>query len=74
MYKNALNTLYPSCKTETKLALLNYLKDRAGRLNTTYADFLKRIYCDGYKDMVYFGIMANTLNKHFVISRRSRHV
>ena len=74
LIRNALNTLYPSCKTETKIVVLNYLKDKADLLDTTYMNFMGSIYGNGYKDAVYYGIMANVLNKHFDINRRRRNV
>lgn len=74
LIRNALNTLYPSCKTETKIVVLNYLKDKADLLDTTYMNFMGSIYGNGYKDAVYYGIMANMLNKHFDINRRRRNV
>lgn len=70
----ALTTLYPACKTAAKISLLNYVKREANTLKTSYPDFLKRAYRSGQKDEVYYGIMANTLNKCFYEIRRAGHV
>ncbi len=71
---NALSTLYPSCNTAAKISLLNYMEREAASLKTTYMDFLKRSYSSGQKDDIYYGIMANILNKCFDRMRRSSNV
>ena len=71
---NALVSLYPSCNTLAKIRILNYMERDASSLKTTYMDFLKNAYRDGQKDEIYYGIMANILNKHFIGMRRSAHV
>lgn len=71
---NALATLYPSCNTAAKIDLLKYMEQESAALRTTFMDFLKKAYSDGKKDEVYYGIMANMLNKRFDNMRRSSHV
>lgn len=71
---NALSSLYPSCNTATKILILNYMKQKANSLMTTYEDFLKKAYRNGQKDEVYYGIMANILNMCFDKIRRVYHV
>ena len=70
----ALHSLYPHCKTETKITILNYIEREAVLLKTTYMDFLKKIYSQGTKDELYYGIMANQLNKYFDKMRRTSRV
>ena len=67
---NALATLYPTCNVTAKIAILNYLEKNAASLKTTYMEFLKRAYSSGQKDEIYYGIMANVLNKCFSKTRR----
>ena len=71
---NALSTLYPSCNTAAKISLLNYMEREAASLKTTYMDFLKKSYSNGQKDDIYYGIMANILNKCFNRMRRASNV
>ncbi len=71
---NALATLYPSCNTIAKINLLKYMEQESASLRTTYTAFLKKVYSDGKKDEVYYGIMANVLNKCFDNMRRLSNV
>ncbi len=74
LLSNALCYLYSFGKTESKIHMLNYV-ERAGRsLKISYIDFLEKIYSNGIKDEIYYGIVANMLNKHFVKMRRACHV
>ena len=66
----ALYTLYPSCNAQAKLAIVNYMKRRAAAFKTTYNGFMSIIYSGGYRDEIYYGIMAQSLNKHFDRIRR----
>lgn len=71
---NALVSLYPSCNTEAKIAILNYMERAAASVKTSFNAFLEKVFSDGTRDEIYYGIMANTLNKHFVKLRRTSHV
>lgn len=71
---NALASLYPSCSSAAKIDILKYMEKEATSLRTTYMDFLKKVYSNGQKDEIYYGIMANMLNKFFDKMRRSSHV
>lgn len=71
---NVLTALYPLCNAETKLRILNYMERKATFLRTSYMDFLKKAYANGEKDAVYYGIMANKLNKQFQAIRRKNCV
>ena len=71
---NSLATLYSSCNTAAKIRILNYMERDAALLRTTYRDFLKKAYSGVQKDDIYYGIMANMLNKCFYNMRRINHV
>ena len=71
---NALISLYPSCNMEAKIAVLNYMERNATLLKTTFEHFLDKVFRDGTKDEIYYGIMANMLNKQFTKIRRMSHV
>jgi superfamily II DNA or RNA helicase len=70
----SLAFLYPSCNSSTKIDMLKYMEKKAASLGTTFMDFLKKAYSSGQKDEIYYGIMANKLNKVFDKMRRSSHV
>ena len=67
---NALAGLYPFCKTEVKITILNYMRRKAKLLKLTYEGFLDKVYNGIFKDEVYYGIMADRLNKRFHNIRR----
>ena len=71
---NAMISLYSSCNTEAKIAVMNYMEQNATLLKTTFKGFLERVFEDGVKDEVYYGIMANMLNKQFAKIRRKSYV
>ena len=70
----SLASLYPNLNTAAKINLLNYMEHESATLKTTYVEFLKKAYSGGKKDEVYYGIMANQLNKSFARLRRTRNV
>jgi hypothetical protein len=57
-----------------KIDILKYMEKEAASLGTTYMDFLNKAYSSGQKDEIYYGIMANALNKFFDKMRGSSHV
>lgn len=71
---NSLASLYPSCSSEAKIDMLKYMEKEAASMRINYMDFLKKAYSGGQKDEIYYGIMANMLNKYFDKMRRSSHV
>ncbi len=73
LYKGIVS-IYAFSKTETKIALLNYMEQSSRTLNATLNDFFERIYQKGTKDEIYYGIMSYTLNKFFKDMRRASHV
>ena len=74
LLNDALAARYPFCKTETKILLLNYLERESASLKTTFMEFLRKVYNNGVKDEIYYGIMANIMNKHFDSIRRTNNV
>ncbi len=71
---DAIVALYPSCNTESKIKILNYMKRKATSIKVTYEGFLDKVYNDNFKDEVYYGVMADRLNKRFHDIRRLRYV
>ncbi|WP_294411279.1 DEAD/DEAH box helicase [uncultured Ruminococcus sp.] len=71
---NALSSLYPFCKLETKISIFKFMENQATLLHTTYNDFLSSIYKNEFKDELYYYIVAKRLNKNFVQIRRRINV
>ena len=65
-----LPKLYPLCPIDGKLKLLQYVKTKGKPLGIDYDTFLATAYQDGQKDLVYFGMMAERANSHFLRHRR----
>ena len=71
---DALVALYPSCNIESKISILNYMKRKATSIKVTYEGFLDKVYNDSFKDEIYYGVMADRLNKRFHDIRRLHYV
>lgn len=61
----ALEKLYPLCAPEGKLALVNYLHTNGSRMGLPVNEFLTRVYADGRKDLIYYGILARRIDPLF---------
>jgi superfamily II DNA or RNA helicase len=60
-----LKKLYKVCGTTGRLALLRYIERPDNLLGIDYRLFLKEIYANGEKDVIYYGLMASRVNKYF---------
>lgn len=57
--------LYPSCTTEGKLSIINYLEINGSRHDIEIDDFVNEIYASGDKDDIYYAVLAKRINKIF---------
>ena len=67
---NAFPKLYKVCDVEGKLHILNFLDSNGSVFGIKQADFVRTVYADGVKDIIYYGIMANAINPVFADGRR----
>ena len=74
LIKDALVKLYGTGNLSAKLELLNFIESQETLLNIKLNKFLSSVYADGEKDLIYFGLMANQINKHFKHHRRKNNV
>ena len=70
----ALAKLYFVCDIIGKLSILNYLSNSENDLGVDYMSFIKLTYSNGEKDLIYYGIMAQRINKYLSTFRRQNHV
>ncbi|MDD4492964.1 MAG: helicase-related protein [Eubacteriales bacterium] len=71
---NSIPKLYAVCDVAGKLSILNYLEQANDTLRINYSEFLKAAYKNGDKDIIYYGIVAKSINKYFDKYRRQNHV
>ena len=62
--------IYPSCTTEGRLAILNYLESSGKRHHIVLDDFVDNIYRNNESDEIYYAMIARRLNKLFAAGRR----
>ncbi len=62
--------LYGVTKPRGKLQMLKYINQRKSRLHTDQERFLRNVYDDGEKDIIYYGIMAQRMNQKMDFVRR----
>ena len=65
VFKDTLISLYSQCSLEGRWNLLKYLDDRNNVTNLTLREAVDRIYMNGEKDQIFYGIMAIEANKQF---------
>lgn len=71
---NTLSMMYTSCSTNAKINILNYLERNGEDLHIDFMDFLDKTYHNSPKDILYYGIIANKLNKCFAATGRNLYV
>lgn len=63
--KNAMLAIYPECKDRAKWEFLTYIDGKNCIEGLTLDDVLKRVYSKGYRDMIFYGLVAKRLNQRF---------
>ena len=65
----SLGKLYEVCEVAGRLAILNYIRQNGKNIGLDYDTFLKAAYSNGQKDLIFYGIMAERVNHHFIEHR-----
>ncbi len=69
--KGAVVKLYQACDVEGRLSTLNYLKENEESLGIDFSTFFADAYKNGEKDLIYYGVIAKTINRHYSGFRRN---
>ena len=67
---DAFAKLYPACAVQAKLAILKYIEQKGYALGLNVDHFINQAYQNGYRDMIYYGILARKANQQFASDRR----
>ena len=59
----SLPKLYKVCEVKGRLSLLNYIEKNGQKVGTDYNTFINSVYVNGQKDLIYYGIMAEKVNR-----------
>ena len=59
----SLPKLYKVCEVKGRLSLLNYIEKNGQKVGTDYNTFINSVYGNGQKDLIYYGIMAEKVNR-----------
>ena len=68
-----LERIYTHCDTRGRLAIVNHI-DSSRDYTRGLTHFLGIVYKDEPKDLIYYGLIAKTINKVFINSRRKENV
>jgi hypothetical protein len=66
----SLKQFYKVCEIGGKIELLNFMDSSDNNFNYSFKDFIKKVYADGTKDIVYYGLMAEIINRVYKKNRR----
>ena len=63
---DVLVSAYGMCKAQNRLDLVKFIEYSGYRIKCSVDDYLYRVYSENGKDEIYYGIMAQRLNRLFV--------
>lgn len=68
--RGSLAKLYQVCNVEGRLSTLNYLEEDGKALAIDFNAFFEDAYKSGEKDLIYYGVIAKTINHYYTGYRR----
>lgn len=68
--KESIAKLYQACDVEGRLNTLNHLEENGDTLGIDFDTFFEDAYKNGEKDLIYYGVMAKTINRYYTGYRR----
>ena len=67
---SSIERIYGFCEIDGRISILGFVRNNGAVHKIDFNEFLHKVYKDGQKDLIYYGIIAERVNSHFTAIRR----